>query len=437
LGRLFSKKTDVSIVINVDLQQLKHPGGFMQDSKSNKNFDTDYEWKIILILSLAFGLVGLDRFILPTLWAPMAADLGLTIEDLGNAVGILAVFWGLSAFAMGSLSDHLGRRKVLIPAVIIFSLMSAFTGMVNGLIGLLMIRAVMGIAEGPVASTGVAVAVEASHPKRRGLNNGIFQCMISLFGLAIGPIIATQLLGITTWRNVFLIVGIPGLLIAAGMFYIVREPLAQLAASGERAPRPSFGQLFQHRNVALAMLTLMCAMGGIFVLAAMMPDYLLGFLKLSTTDMGFVFSAIGFGGCLGQFALPAISDIVGRKIATLVSYILAAFFLYLFTLQGAGSMTTLFVLLFFASMFNFAALAILAGPVAAEAAPIGMVASVAGLVIGAGEVFGGGIAPAIAGRIAGSSGIQNVFIFAIASLVLGFVIALFLKETAPSKTGGL
>jgi len=66
-----------------------------------------------------------------------------------------------------------------------------------------------------------------------------------------------------------------------------------------------------------------------------------------------------------------------------------------------------------------------------------MVASVAGLVIGAGEVFGGGIAPAIAGRIAGSSGIQNVFTFAIASLVLGFVIALFLKETAPSKTGGL
>jgi predicted MFS family arabinose efflux permease len=137
----------------------------MQPNDRYKNWDTNYEWKIILILSLAFGLVGLDRFILPTLWAPMAAELGFTIEDLGNAVGILAVAWGLSAFAMGFLSDHLGRRKVLIPAVILFSLMSAFSGMVNGLVGLLMIRAVMGIAEGPVASTGVAVAVEASHPK--------------------------------------------------------------------------------------------------------------------------------------------------------------------------------------------------------------------------------------------------------------------------------
>ena len=403
----------------------------------NKKFDTDYEWKIILVLSLAFGLVGLDRFILPTLWAPMAAELGLTIEDLGNAVGVLAVAWGVSAFAMGFLSDHLGRRKVLIPAVIIFSLMSAFTGMVNGLMGLLIISIVMGIAEGPVASTGVAVAVEASHPKRRGLNNGIFQCMISFFGLAIGPIIATQLLGITTWRNVFMIVGIPGLVIAAALFFIVREPLAQMTSSGQRVPRPSFASLFQHRNVPLAMLTLMCAMGGIFVLAAMMPDYLLGFLQLSTTDMGFVFSAIGFGGCIGQFALPAISDIVGRKIATLASYILAAIFLYLFTLQGPESLATLFVLLFFASMFNFAALAILAGPVAAEAAPVGMVASVAGLVIGAGEVFGGGVAPVIAGRIAGSSGIQYVFTFAIASLIVGFVVALFLKETAPRKTGGL
>jgi hypothetical protein len=59
------------------------------------------------------------------------------------------------------------------------------------------------------------------------------------------------------------------------------------------------------------------------------------------------------------------------------------------------------------------------------------------LVIGAGEIFGGGVAPAIAGRIAGSSGIEHVFTFVIASLVLGFVIALFLRETAPRKTGAV
>ena len=397
-------------------------------------WDTSYEWKIILVLSLTFGLVGLDRFILPVLFPAFMDELGLSYEDLGNLVGILAVFWGLSAFAMGFLSDRVGRRKVLIPAVIVFSLMSAFSGMAGGLVGLLVIRAVMGLAEGPVASIGVAVAVEASHPKRRGMNNGIFQCMISLFGNAIGPIIATQLLLVTDWRAVFLIVGIPGLIMAAVMFFVVREPVAPPpVASAPVVARPSFADLFRHRNVPLAMLTLMCAMGGIFVMGAMMPSYLTDYLGLSIQEMGVITSAIGFGGALGQFAMPTLSDFIGRKVTILISYVLAAVFIWLFVRTGADNQAALFWLLFFAALFNFSALATLAGPVAAEAAPLGMIASVAGLVIGAGEVFGGGVAPAIAGQIAGSSGIQHVFTFVIASLVLGFVIALFLKETAPRR----
>jgi predicted MFS family arabinose efflux permease len=408
----------------------------MQQDTESKSWDTSYEWKIILVLSLTFGLVGLDRFILPVLFPAFMGELGLTYEDLGNLVGILAVFWGLSAFAMGFLSDRVGRRKVLIPAVVIFSLMSAFSGMVGGLVSLLLIRAIMGLAEGPVASIGVAVAVEASHPKRRGMNNGVFQCMISLMGNAVGPIIATQLLLVTDWRTVFLLVGIPGLIMAAAMFFLVREPASPPAGSTPVA-RPGFTDLFKHRNVPLAMLTLMCAMGGVFVMGAMMPSYLTDYLKLSIQDMGVVASAIGFGGAIGQFAMPTVSDFIGRKLATLASYILAAVFTYLFVQADASSLSTLFWLLFFAALFNFSALAILAGPVAAEAAPIGMVASVAGLVIGAGEIFGGGVAPAIAGRIAGSSGIEHVFAFTIASLILGFVIALFLKETAPRKTGAV
>ena len=406
----------------------------MQQDDKHKGWDTSYEWKIILILSLTFGLVGLDRFILPVLFPAFMDELGLSYEDLGNLVGILAVFWGISAFAMGFLSDRVGRRKVLIPAVIVFSLMSAFSGMAGGLVGLLVIRAVMGLAEGPVASIGVAVAVEASHPKRRGMNNGIFQCMISLFGNAIGPIIATQLLLVTAWRTVFMLVGIPGLIMATVMFFLVREP-AHHAAGAAPIARTKFVDLFRHRNVPLAMLTLMCAMGGVFVLAAMAPSYLTDFLKLTPQQMGVVFSAVGFGGAIGQFAMPTVSDFIGRKLATLISYILAAVFTYLFARAGADSLSTLFWLLFFASLFNFSALAILAGPIAAEAAPLGMVASVAGLVIGAGEIFGGGVAPAIAGRIAATSGIDQVFTFTISSLILGFLIALFLKETAPRKTG--
>jgi MFS family permease len=159
-----------------------------------KSWDPSYEWKAILTLSLAFGLVGLDRFILPPLFPAMMKDLHLNYQDLGNLVGALGIAWGVSAIVIGGLSDRLGRRRVLVPAVVLFSLLSVFSGMATGLISLLFMRAIMGVAEGAVAPTGVAAAVEASHPARRGMNNGIFQCSIALFGSGIGPILATQLL---------------------------------------------------------------------------------------------------------------------------------------------------------------------------------------------------------------------------------------------------
>ena len=40
----------------------------MQQGTESTSWDTSYEWKIILVLSLTFGLVGLDRFILPVLF---------------------------------------------------------------------------------------------------------------------------------------------------------------------------------------------------------------------------------------------------------------------------------------------------------------------------------------------------------------------------------
>jgi predicted MFS family arabinose efflux permease len=399
---------------------------------TSKKWDTGYEIKTILLLTLGFGMVGLDRWILPPLFPTIMKDLNLNYQDLGNLVGILGVSWGVSAIVIGNLSDRLGRRKVLVPAVIAFSLLSALSGMASGLMSLLIIRAIMGLAEGPVAATGVAVAVEASHPNRRGMNNGLFQCGFALFGLALAPILATQLLEVTSWRNVFLIAGVPGLIVAALMWFTIREPLT-IAANGQGEKRASLSEIFKNRNVPLAMLSLLCSMTGVFVVSAIMPNYLIDYLKLTPQQMGFVTSAIGFGGILGQFGVPTVSDFLGRRLTVLLSFLLAAIFLWFFIHTGATNLTVLFVLLFFVALFNFGALSIVAGPLAAEAAPLGLIASVAGMVIGVGEIFGGGVAPSIAGGIAQNYGIQYTLYFALGGLTCGFLISLFLRETAPRR----
>ena len=400
---------------------------------TRRSWDSAYERKAIVLLTLSFGLVGLDRWVLPPLFPAMMTELHLNYEDLGNLVGILGITWGVSSIVMGGLSDRIGHKRVLVPAVAVFSLLSAFSGVATGLVSLLLARAIMGAAEGAVAPTSVAVALEASHPTRIGRNSGLYQCALALFGLAIAPIVATQLLEVTSWRTVFLIVGIPGLIVAVIMWITIREPRT-LASSGAAAQkRAPLSRIFRHRNVLLAMGGLLCAMTGVFVLSAITPSYLVDYLNLTSRQMGFVTSGIGFGGFLGQLVVLTLSDFIGRRLATLNSFAFAGVFLWLFIHTGANP-SVLFVLLFGAAFFTFGALAVIAGPIAAEAAPLGLVASVAGIIIGAGDIFGGGVAPVIAGRIAQSYGIQFTPYFALAGLLGGLIVSLFLRETAPRRS---
>jgi hypothetical protein len=57
------------------------------------------------------------------------------------------------------------------------------------------------------------------------------------------------------------------------------------------------------------------------------------------------------------------------------------------------------------------------------------------MVVGAGEIFGGGVAPIIAGGVAQNYGIQNILWVAMSGVVLGIVVSVFLRETAPRKVG--
>jgi len=77
-------------------------------------------------------------------------------------------------------------------------------------------------------------------------------------------------------------------------------------------------------KLTLAVLALMCAMSCIFVLGGMLPNYLTDYLKLTPTQMGFVTSALGFGGFVGQFGVPGISDKLGRRPTAVLAFIGAA-----------------------------------------------------------------------------------------------------------------
>lgn len=407
-----------------------------QRTSSLRSWDPAYERRAVILLALGFGLVGLDRNIIAPLFPVIVEDLGLTYQDLGAVAGILAIFWGIFSIITGGLSDRIGRRRVLIPAVIGFSLAAGFSGLATGLGSLLVIRAIMGVLEGAYTPTGVAHTSEASKPSRRGFNMGFQQSLFALLGLGLGPIIATQLLAVVpSWRWVFVIVALPGLLVAYLLHKVIREPAhtdrSVAAGSVERRP---WSEIFRYRNVVLGTLALFGVFSCVFVIVALMPNYLTDYVGLSIPQMGFVTSALGFGGFIGYVAVPALSDWLGRKPVLVVAF--AVSMLVLLIYRGVGeSPGLLFALLFVIAMTTFGAICMLAGPVVTEAVPASLVASAAGIPIGVGEISGGGVAPIVAGFVAQNYGIQNTPYVALFGLLVGLVISFFLAETAPIKAG--
>lgn len=402
---------------------------------SNASWDTNYEWKAVTLLALGFGLVGLDRWIIAPLFPFMAKDLGLDYQAIGNLVGILGMVWGVFAVVSGRLSDRIGHRRILVPAVLLFSFMSGVSGLANTLGALIVIRGLMGLLEGSYCPTSFAATAVAAHPSRRGLLQGLQQSGFALFGFGLGPIIATQLLAVVpSWRWVFWVVAIPGFLVGVGLWLVLREPAAAHVEMPAVGPSHSggYGRIFRSRNIVLCMFGLACAMSCIFVLGGMLPNYLIDYVHLTPQQMGFVTSALGFGGFVGQFAVPGVSDLLGRRLTAVLTFAAAALGVWGLMHVGASPIS-LFMMVFLVSLFSLGAVALITGPIATESAPAGLVSSAIGIVVGSGEIFGGGVAPAIGGAIAQRYGIENIFWMPLVGVALGALVTIGLNETAPRK----
>ena len=396
-------------------------------------WDTSYEWRSILLLSLGFALVGFDRYLILPMFPVIMKDLHLTYSDLGNITGALAITWGLAAFAAGRVTDRFGRRRTLVLAMVAFSLLVGFSGLAAGAASLILIRAMMGLAEGAYSPPSLVATMEAAKPTRKGLTVGWQQMSSSLLGLAIAPILVTQLIRFVDWRYIFLIAAPPGLIIAFLLSRTIREPATRLGTIvGEDIDTGKLSNLLKYRNVILAAISMLVWLNAIIVLTAFLPSYLTDFLRLPIGTMGFVMSSVGFGAVLGSGIIPGLSDHIGRKPCMIVSVIAAGSALFVLSRVGANP-TALFSALMVASAFLSGMISMTVGPIAVETVPVHLRATASGVVIAVGEIFGGGISPAIAGFMAHRFGIASIFPLSIGGLFVGLIACLMLRESAPSK----
>ncbi len=387
------------------------------------------EFAQVLILALGFGLVGIDRFMISTLFPVIAKDLHLDYADIGTITGALAIAWGLAALVMGNLADRIGRRAVLVGAMLVFSALIGLSGLAAGLGSLVLIRILMGLADGAYTPASISATMEASRPDRRGRNIGLQQMTALLFGLGFAPLLIPQLLHLIDWRWVFILFAPPGALLVWLTYRILPPHTRHEDHVQDRSSLKDWGEVFRYRNIRIGMGLMLTWLTCLVTVSAFMPNYMLDHLHMQFADMGTAMSAIGLGGAIGTILLPWLSDHIGRKAVMLGGTIGATGGLIALSLCGPNVLA-LFACLFAIMFCVMALITLTVGPLCQETVPLRLAATASGLVIAVGELFGGGLAPILAGHVAQSFGIGHVLWLPIATMLIGIFLCLMTEETA-------
>ncbi len=398
-----------------------------QPTTASSTWDGAYEFKVVVLMTLGFGLVGLDRFILNPLFPVIQKELHLNYQDLGLISGVLALAWGVASVISGPLSDRYGRMQVMLPAMIVFSLLAGTTGLATGLVSMMLVRCLMGLAEGGYVPSSIVATIEASKPSRMGLNIGIQQMAAPFVGLGLGPLIAVALLdALPSWRWVFVVVALPGLLLAYLIFRVMRH--APASAVRELQTPVKFKDIAPLKSVWVNALVMVCLFTSTIPLAVFFPNYLTDQLQFSMESMSHMMAGLGVGSLVGTVLWPALSDKWGRKPLMVVGALVSATCLWLlpgFTHAGWSMFITVLLIAF----MNAGVVAITVGPMTHLTTPAHLVTTATGLAVGAAEILGGALAPALGGVMAEQWGIAEVLSLSLGASVLGLVfILLAVKE---------
>jgi len=396
-----------------------------------------YEIIVLLLLTLANGVVAFDRLTVAYLSPYIVADMGVSNADLGLLAAALSLAVAVSSYLGGQLADRTGKRKlILLVCTILFSIGSGAGGLAGTLGVLLMARFLLGIAEGPMVPVSQTVMAETSAPERRGVAMGFMQ-MVGAFGIAgvLGPVVATQLADDYGWRHTLLLSLVPGLVLALLLWiFLQRDPPRPAAAD-----RPKVGI-----GAAMVQLVSIPNMRVSLAIAGMMTAWLVlqnTFLAVFLTELkglapataGSVIAMGGIAGITGGIGLPFLSDRIGRK-PVMIGASLAGIAcpIALLMLPGDPTLLAAAVLL---GWLPIGVAPLYCATVPTESVPPMLATSAVGLSMGFAEFFGGVVLPPIAGSVADQFGLQAVFYICIALALGAATVALLLKETAPRIVG--
>ena len=291
--------------------------------------------------------------VLPTMLAD--SGWGLTVPQAGLLGSLTPVGMLVGAMVVGLLTDVVGRRRLVLVSVTIFSLAMVLCAVAPGVTLFGIGRVLVGFGVGGVVPSIVALVFEYSAPQQRNVNTAVAFAGIGIgIGIGIGgaasAAVAATVVPAFGFRSEFLVGGLAALVILPLVVAFLPESLAYLRAAGCDAdarrwaarlgvdPEPGLAPepkdataagrltaLFTSERALITVLFWMITFASLLVLFGIFT-WLPHLMRSSGYELGsalFFLMVLNMGAAVGPLLVGWMADRVGSKVATAGSFLLA------------------------------------------------------------------------------------------------------------------
>lgn len=411
-----------------------------------------YRYVILVAVWLLYVINYFDRTSVLVFLPMIRDDLKLTPAEAGFGASIFFFAYAIAQVSGGWLADRIGAKKVMTIAIVVFSAVTFFTGMVRTYVQFIWIRLFLGFGEGHHFAPAHRTIADWFPKKEKGTATAFFSTAWA-FGPAIIPIIITSLAAaFGSWRPVFYVLAVPGLLGIFILWYFVNDRPEEILKKGrmtqeefdyiksglvsdESADGKKVGMsvVVKDRNFWIYSFVLFCNLAIYWGSTTWISSFLYDQHHFSLKTMGALVSLPYVVAIVAMLLGGRLTDRVFKnktKPVLLISYIVSIPVLFYIGMVPQGNIPMIITMLILLGFFvNLSFGAIYAYPQIRY--PKNVVGSAVGLSNGFGQL-GSFVSPLIAGflvvKTASGYSYTGAFIFFAALSVLAALGTLFLKE---------
>jgi MFS family permease len=300
------------------------------------------QWNTLIASNLGWLFDGFETYgLILTVGAAMQQLLPSSLHPqipayAGTVIAITLLGWGIGGMIGGILADYIGRKRMMIIAVLAYSLTTGLSAFSFNWVSFLVLRLLVGIAIGSEWATGSSMIAELWPDRARGKGAGLMQC-----GLGVGFFMASLVwlfvsrLGPGAWRYMYLMGVVPALLTLWIRRAIPESAVWEQAAARRRAaPERSRFTLFDlfsdrtmRRRTILVFLMSLATTWGFWGISTWVPPFIGGIAAASGLNAAqwssFAGLAYTFGAVVGYISMGFLADAYGRKPVTIAFFVLA------------------------------------------------------------------------------------------------------------------